>query len=74
MIVGFVPPDHLTVDKVTVREPVPSCFKNMMKDLPLVAVGIVIVALPVRVMICTVPLVRAKVIAVELLAEYGVST
>jgi hypothetical protein len=46
----------------------------MMKDLPLVAVGIVIVALPVRVMIWTVPLVKAMVMAVELLAVNGVST
>jgi len=69
VIVGAVPPAHLTVDQVTVREPVASCFKNMMKDFPLVAVGIVIVALPVRVMICTVPLVRSSVMAVELLAE-----
>ena len=74
VIVGFVPPGHLTVDQVTVREPVPSCFKNMMKDLPLVAVGIVIVALPVRVIIWTVPLVKAMVMAVELLAVNGVST
>ena len=69
VIVGAVPLGHLTVDQVTVREPVASCFKNMMKDLPLVAVGIVIVALPVKVIICTVPLVRAIVMAVELLAE-----
>lgn len=74
VIVGFVPPAHLTVDHVTVREPVPSCFKNMMKDLPLVAVGMVIVALPVKVMICTVPFVRAIVMAVELFAVNGVST
>lgn len=51
VIVGAVPPGHLTVDQVTVREPVASCFKYKMKDLPLVAVGIVMVALPVRVII-----------------------
>ena len=51
VIVGAVPPGHFTVVQVTVREPVASCFKSMMKDLPLVAVGIVIVALPVKVMI-----------------------
>lgn len=68
MIVGAVPPGHTTVDHVTVREPVASCLRSKMKDLPLVAVGIVIVALPVSVMICTVPLVKAKVMAVELLA------
>ena len=73
VIVGAVPPGHLTVDQVTVREPVASCFKNIIKDLPDVAVGIVMVALPVNVMIWTVPLVSASVIAVELLAENGVS-
>lgn len=51
VIVGAVPPGHLTVDQVTVREPVASCFKYKMKDLPLVAVGIVMVALPVKVII-----------------------
>ena len=51
VIVGAVPPAHLTVDHVTVREPVASCFKYIIKDFPLVAVGIVIVALPVKVMI-----------------------
>jgi hypothetical protein len=51
VIVGAVPPAHFTVDQVTEREPVASCFKNMIKDLPLVAVGIVIVALPVNVII-----------------------
>ena len=51
VIVGAVPAGHLTVVQVTVREPVASCFNNKIKDLPLVAVGIVIVALPVRVMI-----------------------
>ena len=51
VIVGAVPPAHLTVVQVTVREPVASCFKNMMNDLPLTALGIVIVALPVKVII-----------------------
>jgi hypothetical protein len=73
VIVGAVPLGYLTVDQVTEREPVASCFNMMIKDLPAVAVGIVIVALPVRVIICTVPLVKAKVIAVELLAVNGVS-
>ena len=68
MIVGAVPPAHLTVDQVTVLEPVASCFSIITNDFPLVAVGIVIVALPVRVMICTVPFVRSRVMAVELLA------
>lgn len=68
VIVGAVPPGHLTDDQVTVREPVASCFNSKINDLPLVAVGIVMVALPVKVMICTVPLVKARVMAVELLA------
>jgi len=58
VIVGAVPPAHLTVDQVTVREPVPSCFNIKMKDLPAVAVGIVIVALPVKVKIWKEPFVR----------------
>jgi len=67
--VGAVPPAQFTVDQVTVREPVASWRKNIMNDLPDTAVGMVIVAFPVKVIICTVPLVKAKVIAVELLAE-----
>ncbi len=67
-----MPPAHLTVDQVTVREPVPSCFNIKIKDLPLVAVGMVIVALPVSVMICTVPLVRAKVIAAQAIIDRSV--
>ena len=64
---------YLTVDQVTVLPPVASCLKNITKDLPDVAVGIVIVALPVSVMICTVPLVKSSVMAVLELAENGVS-
>lgn len=71
---GAVALGHATVVHVTVRLPVASCLKNMMKDFPLTAVGIVIVALPVKVIICTVPFVKSKVIAVLELAEYGVST
>ena len=63
-MVGAVPPGHLTVDHVTVRLPVPSCFRNRIKLLPAAAVGMVIVALPVNVMICIVPFVSASVIAV----------
>ena len=74
VIVGAVPPGQATVDQVTVREPVASCFRYIMNDLPATADGIVIVALPVSVMICTVPLVSASVMAVELLALYAVST
>ena len=51
VIVGAVPPGHFTVVQVTVREPVASCFNNKINDLPDVAVGMVIVALPVNVMI-----------------------
>jgi hypothetical protein len=73
VIVGAVPLGYFTVDHVTEREPVASCLSMMMKDLPDVAVGIVIVALPVKVMICTVPFAKSKVMAVELLAVNGVS-
>ena len=73
-MVGAVPPGHFTVDQVTVREPVASCFNNKINDLPDVAVGMVMVALPVNVMICTVPFVKASVMAVLEFAVYGVST
>jgi len=51
VIVGAVPPGHATVAQVTVRDPVASCLSSIVNDLPLTAVGIVIVALPVSVMI-----------------------
>ena len=75
VIVGAVPLGHCTVAaQVTVRDPVTSCLSSMVNDLPLTTAGIVMVALPVSVMICTVPFVSASVMAVELLAENGVST
>ena len=73
VMVGAVPLGNCTEAHVTVREPVASCLSSMVKDLPLTAVGMVMVALPVSVMIWTVPLVSASVMAVELLAEKGVS-
>ena len=69
VMVGAVAEGQETVDQVTVRDPVASCLSSRVNDLPLTAVGMVIVALPVNVMICTVPLVSASVMAVELLAE-----
>ena len=74
VIVGAVAEGQVTVVQVTVRDPVASCLSRRVNDLPLTAVGMVMVALPVNVMICTVPFVSASVMAVELLAEYGVST
>ena len=73
VIVGAVAAGQFTVDQVTVREPVASCRKIIMNDLPAAAVGIVIVALPVRVKIWIVPLVNATVMAVDVLATYAVS-
>ena len=73
--VGATPPANFTDVKVAVREPVPSCTTIKMNDLPAVAVGMVNVQLPVSVTVCTVPLVRAMVTAVELLPiAYSVST
>ena len=73
-MVGAVAEGQETVDQVTVRDPVASCLRSMVNDLPLTAVGMVMVALPVSVIICTVPLVSASVMAVLELAENGVST
>jgi hypothetical protein len=62
VIVGAVLPGHFTAaGQVTVREPVPSCFRSRMKERPAVAVGKVKVQLPVRVRICTVPFARSIV-------------
>ena len=72
--VGAVAAGHETVDQVTVRLPVASWDKMIMNDFPATAVGIVIVALPVNVRFCTVPLVKSTVIAVPVLALYSVST
>lgn len=51
VIVGAEPLAHATVVQVTVRPPVASCLKSITKDFPFTAVGIVIVAFPVKVMI-----------------------
>jgi len=50
VIVGAVPPDHLTLVKVDVNEPAP-VFRNKVKLFPAVAVGIVNVQLLVRVQV-----------------------
>jgi len=66
--VGAVPLGQSTVPgHVTVREPVASCKCIKVKLLPATGVGNVYTQLPVRVMICTVPLAKSSVIAVELL-------
>ena len=70
-MVGVVLPAQLTVAQVTERLPVASWRSNKMNDLPAAAVGIVIVALPVSVMIWNVPFVNASVIAV---LEFAVKT
>ena len=49
VITGAMPPGHLTLVKVAVREPVPSCIRRTMNEVPEVAVGIVNVQLPVSV-------------------------
>jgi BarA-like signal transduction histidine kinase len=74
--VGAVAEGQDTVVHVAVREPTESCFKNSVNDLPDTAVGIVIVALAApKVINCTVPLDKAKVIApAVMVALYGVST
>ena len=60
--VGGVALGHLTVaGHVTVREPVASCFCIKIKLLPATGVGNVYTQLPVRVKICTDPLVRSIV-------------
>jgi hypothetical protein len=62
VIVGAVEDGHLTAaGHVTVLEPVASCFRNIMKDCPAVAVGKVKVQLPVRVRIWNVPFARDTV-------------
>ena len=49
VIVGAVPPGHLTPVNVAVLEPVPSWINFRIKDVPLVAVGMVNVQFPVKV-------------------------
>jgi NO-binding membrane sensor protein with MHYT domain len=61
VMVGAVPPGHFTEVNVAVLPPVPSCTTIKMKDLPAAIVGMVKVQLPVKVTVCTVPLVNDKV-------------
>ena len=49
VMVGAVPAGHLTPVNVAVRDPVPSWISLTIKEVPLVAVGIVKVQLPVSV-------------------------
>ena len=49
VIVGAVPLGHLTPVNVAVRDPVPSWINFRIKDVPLVAVGMVNVQFPVKV-------------------------
>lgn len=51
VIVGAVAEGQETEDQVTVRDPVASCLSSKVNDLPLTAVGMVMVVLPVNVMI-----------------------
>ena len=64
VIVGAVPPGHLTPVNVAVLEPVPSWISFTMNDVPDVAVGMVNVQLPVNVQLKTVPEDNDKVTAV----------
>lgn len=61
VIVGAVPLGHFTDVNVAVLDPVASCTTMRINDFPAVAVGMVNVQLPVKVTVCTVPLVRDKV-------------
>ena len=71
--VGAVLLGHFTLVNVPVKPPAP-VLTIKTNDLPAVAVGIVKVQLPVMVTVCTVPLVKAMVTAVELLPmAYSVS-
>jgi hypothetical protein len=71
VIVGAVPPGHLTPVNVAVLEPVPSWISLTMNEVPLVAVGMVNVQLPVKVYDNTVPEAKLIVIAVPELAIAG---
>ena len=62
---GAVPLGNFTLVNVAVNEPAP-VLRIKMNDLPAVAVGMVNVQLPVRVTVCTVPVVRSMVLAVLL--------
>ena len=64
VMVGAVPPGHLTPVNVAVVIPVAACVRIKMNDLPAVAVGMVNVqgVEAVRVAVNTVPVVNAKVL------------
>ena len=64
--VGAVALGHFTLVNVPANDPAPELTIRM-NDLPAVAVGMVNVQLPVMVTVCTVPLARSMVTAVELL-------
>ncbi|WP_165701969.1 hypothetical protein [Mycobacteroides abscessus] len=63
VIVGAPEVPHFTPVNVAVKLPAP-VFNNSVNDLPVVDVGMVKVQLPVRVAVCTVPLVRSIVLDV----------
>ena len=65
-MVGAVLLGHFTLVNVAVNEPAP-VLRIKMNDLPATAVGMVNVQLPVRVTVCTVPVVRSMVLEVLLL-------
>ena len=71
VIVGAVPPGHLTPVNVAVLDPVPSCTNFTINDVPDVAVGIVNVQLPVKVYDKTVPDAKLIVTAVPEFAIAG---
>lgn len=60
VMVGAALLGHFTLVNVPVNDPAPVLMIRM-NDFPAVAVGIVNVQLPVRVTVCTVPLVKDKV-------------
>ena len=71
VIVGAVPPGHLTPVNVAVLDPVPSWISFTINEVPDVAVGMVNVQLPVNVYDKTVPEDNDKVTAVLELAIDG---
>ncbi|WP_157897496.1 hypothetical protein [Mycobacteroides chelonae] len=66
VIVGAPAVPHFTPVNVAVKLPAP-VFKRRVNDLPVVAVGMVNVQLPVRVAVWIVPLVRSMVLDVPVL-------
>jgi hypothetical protein len=74
VIVGAVPPGHLTPVNVAVLDPVPSWISLTINEVPDVAVGMVNVQLPVKVYDRTVPEDKLNVTAVlELVIDGAVS-